>query len=78
MTRRLFQVIVVLGLLWGFGSSARSASTAPHSMDPGCSWSPYYCSQIGSECPNAGGSCQLDPNNPDNCICQCPDGNACY
>jgi hypothetical protein len=78
MTRKLLQVVVMLGLVWGFASSAKSASRPAHSMDPGCSWNPGTCTALGSFCENAGGNCVIDPNNEDNCICQCPDGNPCY
>jgi hypothetical protein len=78
MKRKLLQVAVVIGLLWGFGASAKSATTAPHSMDdPGCSWTSTFCVTIGNECAHFGGICTFTDDFND-CYCLCPDGNACY
>ena len=74
MTRKLMQVVLMVGLVWGFASSARSAAVASRSMDIGCVDDGGSCDQVGQTCPLMGGECGFDPQDPLNCTCLCLPG----
>jgi hypothetical protein len=69
MLKKLMQVVVLCGLIWGFaGSSARANARTAHFLSPGCSDMGGFCVAEGDFCAHQFGHCDFNGLSECDCI----------